>query len=66
MPNKPIFHAVVRENWYATQFGRSVEIRDKSTERRIQTFEPPHAWGKDWGWNISPDGKGIVFTHNVL
>lgn len=45
--------------WYATQVGRSVEVRERGTDRIIDRMTPLPEWGDAWGWNVTPDGKGV-------
>jgi len=42
--------------WYATQVGRTVEIRRTGTDEVLATVHPPAAWGDDWGWNLINGG----------
>ena len=42
--------------WYATQVGRTVELRRTGTDEVLATVHPPAAWGKDWGWNLINGG----------
>jgi len=42
--------------WYATQVGRTVEIRRTGSDEVLATVHPPAAWGKDWGWNLIDGG----------
>lgn len=62
----PIIHKVNQTDWYATQVERAVEIRSRGTDAVLTVLTPPKEWGSDWGWNITPDGQGIVFTHSPL
>ena len=55
--NVPVPHT----NWYATQNGRAVDVRDRDNERLLTTVQPPHEWGRDWRWHLND--QGIVFTH---
>lgn len=56
------YHAIeVPHEWYVTQFGRRVEVRQKMTYRTLQAFEPPAEWGRHWAWNVDSQGKGIYF-----
>lgn len=49
--------------WYATQESlTTVTIYSKLTDES-HVIERPMEWGDEWGWNISPDGTGIVMTH---
>lgn len=45
--------------WYATQKGRSVEIRERETHRVLHQLTPPLEWGSNWAWNITDDGTGV-------
>jgi hypothetical protein len=47
--------------WYATQVGRTVELRRTGTDEVLATVHPPAAWGNAWGWNLI-DG-GVLVEH---
>ena len=58
--------------WYATQVGRTVELRRTGTDEVLATVHPPAAWGDDWNWNlidggvlVEPAGKDEVATKDA-
>jgi len=57
-------HRIGEEDWNVTQEGRSVAVRRRGDKSLVDRFVPPAEWGENWGWNIHPDGRGIVFTRN--
>ena len=42
--------------WYATQVGRTVELRRTGTDEVLATIRPPAAWGDKWAWNLTDGG----------
>jgi hypothetical protein len=55
-----VFHESPWSEWFASQFGRGVEICDKASEQKIQIC-PPVEWKGDWVWNITQDGTSVYF-----
>ena len=51
-------------DWYVTQVGRSVEVRDRGTHEVLQVVSPPSEWGRHWDWNVTPDGTGVYLRYN--
>ena len=51
------------KDWYVTQVGRSVEVRDRGTHEVLHVLTPEPEWGNDWGWNITPDGTGVYLRY---
>ncbi len=52
-------------NWIATQGSlASVAICNRESDEEIQV-EPPREWGRNWAWNITEDGSGIVMRRTV-
>jgi hypothetical protein len=47
--------------WYATQVGRTVELRRAGTDEVLATVHPPAAWGEDWDWSLI--GGGVQVEH---
>jgi len=46
--------------WIATQESLAgVSIVSKATGEKV-LVEPPKEWGRNWGWNFTKDGSGIV------
>ncbi len=45
-------HRIEHQDWYATQLGRSVVVKD----RALVVLRPPAAWGEEWGWNFTEGG----------
>lgn len=46
--------------WLATQESLTgVHICSKATGEKV-LVEPPKEWGRNWAWNITEDGTGIV------
>lgn len=54
----------VAENLYAVRNGRSVEIRERGTDRLIDKLTPLPEWGENWAWNVTPSGKS-VYVHRI-
>jgi urease accessory protein UreF len=48
--------------WYATQVGRTVELRRTGTDEVLATVHPPAAWGDDWDWNLIDGGVAVERT----
>ena len=42
--------------WYATQDGRTVELRRTGTDEVLATVHPPAAWGNQWDWSLIDGG----------
>lgn len=51
-----IIHRIDLADWYATQFGRSVEVYERASETPARVFYPPKGWGHAWGWNVCDEG----------
>ena len=52
-------------NWFATQGSlASVAICNRDSEEET-IVEPPREWGRNWAWNITEDGSGIVMRRTV-
>lgn len=49
----------VAGNRYAIRVGRSVEIRERGTDRLVDCLTPLPEWGENWAWNVTPSGKGV-------
>lgn len=46
--------------WYATQDSLAgVAICNKGTDEKV-VVEPPPEWGRNWAWNLTENGTGIV------
>jgi len=48
--------------WYATQVGRTVELRRTGTDEVLATVHPPAAWGDNWDWNLIDGGVMVERT----
>ena len=54
------FHESPWPGWFASQESlMGVNIINKATGEKV-SVAPPTEWGREWAWNISPDGVGIV------
>ena len=59
------FHKSPWTDWFAMQKSLAgVFMCDKETEERV-VVEPPKEWGRNWAWNIAPDGSGIVMQRTT-
>lgn len=55
-----VIHPSPWPEWFASQEDRrSVVICDRASDNKIK-IQPPASWGKNWAWNITEDGSGIV------
>jgi len=61
-----IVHLIELRDWYATQYGRSVEIYAQGSDRPSQVVRPPRRWGDDWKWNVCEDGIYFCRTEHHL
>ena len=51
-------------DWFATQESLSgVTIDNKATGEKV-LVEPPKEWGRNWSWNLTEDGSGIVMVRS--
>jgi len=48
--------------WYATQVGRTVELRRTGTDEVLATVHPPAAWGDTWDWSLIDGGVAVERT----
>ena len=58
------FHKSPWAGWHATQESNdTVTIYSKTSDEQT-AIKRPEQWGRNWSWNISPDGSGIVMQRN--
>jgi len=49
-------HRIALADWYATQFGRAVEVYERGSSEPSTVLRPPKSWGPDWRWNVCDEG----------
>ncbi|MGA2254630.1 MAG: hypothetical protein ABSG53_08220 [Thermoguttaceae bacterium] len=55
-----LIHPSPWPDWFATQDSLTgVFLCNNATGENVK-IEPPREWGRNWAWNITEDGSGII------